>query len=567
MNKIFSILSNLKAARSINILFIISILSSLLEYLFIYLIYSTVNYRVEDVLPKSAQKIIDIFNSFYSLNSENLYLTLIKILIVIFIAKTLVGLFYNFKLSYVSQKIVYTLSDKILKISLSKNISLENKKNSSFYKNTIVVDAPMFGSSVLQPIFFIVNDLLIFFAILIFLFLAEPLVSLYISGTVLFVFLILYLIFKKRLIKWGEIREQSSLKLIQKLNEIYKGIFEIKIYNVESYFYKNIIIQLNKLRLVLTKSNFLNHFPRVILETLIFIILFIILFIELVRSEASILPYISALFAASIKLIPIISRVMTNIQNFFFARSIINKFYNLLNVNKKIKIDEKIIDQSKSKEISLIKIINLSFKYKKNIILKKINIDLKKGYPVGITGESGGGKSTIAAIIGGMINDYSGKIEFYDDKKNKLYDKTEVGLASIIPQDVFVFDDILINNLIFDKKNLAKKILEDPYNSLLKNLNINKNRKLGEDGQKISGGQRQRLGVLRSLIFDKRVLIFDESTSNLDKKNKIFLFELINFLKKDKLILIVSHDKAFLSICKKVLILKKGTLRVQKLKD
>lgn len=564
MNKIFKILSYLKATKSLNLLYLISIISSLLEYLFIFLIYSTVNYRVQDEIPVSISKIISFFESYKIINNENLYFLLISILVIVFLLKTFIGLFFNFKLSYISQKIVYLLSNKVLKLSLKDNLVLENKKNSSYYKNTIIVDSPMFGSSVLQPLFFFINDFLIFIAILFFLFLAQPIVSIYISLVVIFVFSILYFLFKGKLIKWGQVREKSSFTSIQKINEIYKGILEIKIYNVENFFYKNILIHLDKLRSVLTKTNFLNHLPRVILETLIFAVLFIILFIEFIEKDTSLLPYISALLAGSIKLIPIFSRIMTSVQNFFFAKSIIKKFYSLLKSNIVSEKKKQNIDFYKSREISFIEINNLSFNFKDDKILKNINLRLNKNFPIGITGESGSGKSTLAKIICGISKNFTGKIKFLDTKKNILYSKPSIGLASIIPQDVFIFDDTLINNLVFSKKKISKKDFGRRYNNLLKNLKINNARKLGEDGKKISGGQRQRLGVLRSLFFDKKIIIFDESTSNLDENNKILLLDLVNFLKKDKIIIIISHDKKFLKICKKIYILKKGNLIAKK---
>ena len=72
------------------------------------------------------------------------------------------------------------------------------------------------------------------------------------------------------------------------------------------------------------------------------------------------------------------------------------------------------------------------------------------------------------------------------------------------------------------------------------------------------------MGIIRSLFFDKEILIFDESTSNLDKKNKLIILNIVKKLKQEKLILIISHDKKFLDICDKLFELKEGRLLKRK---
>jgi ABC-type bacteriocin/lantibiotic exporter with double-glycine peptidase domain len=558
MIKVLKIIRSLKEIKAFYVLIAGSIILSLLEYLFIFLIFSLINYKISGHIPASYNNFISFFEEITKINF-NTFSFFFLTLILVFFLKTILYIFYNFFISYFSQKISYKLSKEIIARSINGDKILTNQENSSFYKNTIIVDVPMFVSSVLQPLLFLINDSLVFFGILFFLFLNNSLISFYLSTFVICTCLIFYFYIKNKLIVWGKFREQSSLNLIQNLNEVYRGILEIKIYNVENFFFKKILKNLHKTRIALTNTGFFIHFPRIILEIIIFFSLFFLLYLSASEANYSVIPYLSALLAASIKMIPMFSRIMTSIQGYYFAKLVVKKIYGLV-----IKSDKDFFGNgnilTKPSNIQYIKITKLSCQLNKNYLFKNINLLLKKGSIVGITGESGVGKSTITRIIAGTHSEFSGHIKYYDDNNNLILKKPVLGSASIIPQDVFVFDDTLLKNISFNHHSDLQFKNKKNYQFFFNKMKVNLKRKLGEDGKKISGGEKQRLGVMRSLIFDKEIIIFDESTSNLDYKNKLRLFKIINILKKSKIILVISHDKSFLEICDKVFILKNTKL-------
>ena len=557
MNKIFLIFKKIHALKLFYFLTFFSLILSIFEYSFIFTIYSLVDYQITNNLHSILENIILFLNMKYeiALNKFNFLLLLV---VIIFCIKTALYLLYNYIISAFSQNISYKLAKKIFVSSFNNNKDvLNHNKNSSYYKNTIIVDVPLFINSVVQPLFFLINDALILSAILIFLFITNTLISMYLIIFISFSCLIFYIYLKNKLIVWGKIREESSSNLIKNLNEVYKGLLEIKIYDVAKFFFYKISNELDNIRESLTKTNFFIHFPRIVLEIIIFFSIFLLIFLSTGNENAiSILPYLSAAVAASIKIIPMFSRIMTGIQGYYFAKQVVNKINNLLKINP-LK-ENNYNNEKKLEKINEVRIQNLTFKQKNKLILNKINLNVRKDFIVGITGDSGTGKSTFARILAGLEKGYSGRIKFYKNKKLLLHNNPIIGLTSIIPQDVFVFDDTLDNNIKFKKNkdilNQNEKLLEELTNK----IDIDKRRNLGEDGKKISGGQKQRLGVLRSLFFNKEFIIFDESSSNLDLHNKLALFKIIKKIKKDKIILIISHDKKFLNICDKTILLKNG---------
>lgn len=564
MNKIFLIFKKIHALKLFYFLTFFSLILSIFEYSFIFTIYSLVDYQITNNLHSILENIILFLNINYeiALNKFNFLLLLV---VIIFCIKTALYLLYNYIISAFSQNISYKLAKKIFVSSFNNNKDILNhNKNSSYYKNTIIVDVPLFINSVVQPLFFLINDALILSAILIFLFITNTLISMYLIIFISFTCLIFYIYLKNKLIVWGKIREESSSNLIKNLNEVYKGLLEIKIYDVAKFFFYKISNELDNIRESLTKTNFFIHFPRIVLEIIIFFSIFLLIFLSTGNENAiSILPYLSAAVAASIKIIPMFSRIMTGIQGYYFAKQVVNKINNLLKINP-LK-ENNYNNEKKLEKINEVKIQNLTFKQKNKVILNKINLNLRKDFIVGITGDSGTGKSTFARILAGLEKGYSGRIKFYKNKKLLLHNNPIIGLTSIIPQDVFVFDDTLDNNIKFNKNKDISNQNEKLLKELTNKIDIDKRRGLGEDGKKISGGQKQRLGVLRSLFFNKEFIIFDESSSNLDLNNKLALFKIVKKIKKDKIILIISHDKKFLNICDKTILLKNGKFITKKM--
>jgi len=122
-----------------------------------------------------------------------------------------------------------------------------------------------------------------------------------------------------------------------------------------------------------------------------------------------------------------------------------------------------------------------------------------------------------------------------------------------------IIDENIIKNICLEEDD--DKIDFDKVNYLIKYLELDKiinklpngiNTKLGEQGLKFSGGQRQKIAIARALYLERKVLIFDESTSSLDSVNEKLIFDLINKIKKDKIIIFISHRPSINSFADKV---------------
>ena len=173
-------------------------------------------------------------------------------------------------------------------------------------------------------------------------------------------------------------------------------------------------------------------------------------------------------------------------------------------------------------------------------------------------GESGKGKTTLINILLGFLE---------IDQGNIRVDGNEISLNSIswqskigyVPQDIYLLDAPIIENIAFgiplnqiDLHRVKNVIKRAKLSSLVENEK-DLYRKVGERGLTLSGGQIQRIGIARALYNDPEILIFDEATSALDNQTQNEILKTIESLKKDKTIVMISHDSYLIDFCDNII--------------
>ncbi|MGL4402898.1 MAG: energy-coupling factor ABC transporter ATP-binding protein [Fusobacteriaceae bacterium] len=192
----------------------------------------------------------------------------------------------------------------------------------------------------------------------------------------------------------------------------------------------------------------------------------------------------------------------------------------------------------------IIKIKNLNFFYGEKEILKKINLGIPKGKITSIIGENGSGKSTLVRILAGLEKPFSGDI-FLEEKRYDYEDFSEIrGDISLVFQNpnnqiigTKVIDDLAfpLENRGFSRGEILEKI-ED----IAKKLEIEY--LLDKDPHDLSGGEKQIVAIAGTVVFNPKVIIFDEVTSMLDLSFKRKIGELIEKLRENHTIILISHD-------------------------
>ncbi len=189
----------------------------------------------------------------------------------------------------------------------------------------------------------------------------------------------------------------------------------------------------------------------------------------------------------------------------------------------------------------MISLKNISHKYDKEFALKNINIKIKKGSFVAITGESGSGKTTLLSILSTLLKPTSGEAFFEGINYKNIKNIDEFRQKNI----GFIFQfHYLINYLtVKENINLAKEsATKEEIKNLLALLKIEN--LIDSYTNEISGGQRQRVAIARALINNPKIIFADEPTGNLDSKNSLNVFNIFKELsKKGVTIVVATHDK------------------------
>ena len=216
-------------------------------------------------------------------------------------------------------------------------------------------------------------------------------------------------------------------------------------------------------------------------------------------------------------------------------------------------IDQKkeIIDESDSINIQIksgeIKFDNVSFSYEPNeIVLKSINLLFKGGEMTSLVGLSGSGKSTILNLIPRFYNINNGKILIDNQSINSVKVKSLRDQISFVSQDTTLFDDTIKNNIKYgnnkstDEEMMAAAKLSY-CDEFIEKLPLKYETMIGEDGVRLSGGEKQRLSIARAMMKKSPIILLDEATSSLDSETEHKIQNAIEILTKNKTTIVIAH--------------------------
>lgn len=286
------------------------------------------------------------------------------------------------------------------------------------------------------------------------------------------------------------------------------------------------------------------------------LVLFIFILIISGKSTTVLIATLGVFVAGVFRALPSLNRIVTSLQNLKFYKSSIDIIYHELNSFNSNAENKKIGQSLKFK--NKISLENITFKYGKKIILKDTSLEILKNECVGIIGESGAGKSTLVDLIVGLQKPNEGKI-LIDNKDLNTISNQWMSSIGYISQNIFLVNDTIENNIALgipkdqiSSSRISEVISQVQLTSYIDDLPKGLETKVGERGVQISGGQKQRIGIARALYQNPEILVLDEATSALDPDTEKSIFNLIEFFKNHKTIIIISHNISNLDFCDKV---------------
>lgn len=567
LTKFKLILNDKKDIWKIVIIFIGSLLAAISEIISISSIPLFVTLLIDPELFQS--KILDYVEISFLINLENSELILFGgiFLTVIFVIKNLFLIILTFFQTKVIKDLNVKLTDKLYKLYLYAPYIVHLKKNNAELVRNIIGETSQVISAILKIIILFRELLVLIFVFLLVLYI-DVIVTLVIFSILSACTTIFFYLTKKTIHKNAKYMQDLSASRIKSVNETFGAIKEVKIFNIEKIFNKK-FFSMNLLREhYFSVNSFLSSIPRYFLETIIiFTLIFVLMLYNYFEKDFnSILPLLSLLSVAAVRLLPSFNSITQSLSSIKSLSPSINLVTNEIKILEKIKNEKKFLLNENFLFKNKIKFNNVSFKYPDNSLntLTDINLEILYDSKVAIIGNSGAGKSTFINLLLGLLKPSEGSI-LVDGKNIEENLKNWQSIIGYVPQDIYLMDDTIRNNITFNEeivndKKLKKILKLSQLESFVNSLPSGLETYIGERGTRISGGQRQRIGIARALFKDPKIIIFDEATSALDNQNENDIMKEILALDIKKNLIIITHKHELVKACNKVFTFNHGRL-------
>ena len=383
-------------------------------------------------------------------------------------------------------------------------------------------------------------------------------------------------IIKPQLKNAGENSRNEQSNLYKWILQSVSGIKDVKVLHKENYFvdsYTESAVRYAKYQI---RNNVFANMPRLLIESVTMggVLVYIAVRIMTGTPLADMMTMLVAFAAAAMRLLPSVNRINTYMANIAYYQPALDFIYETVDmkqIREQALIDEQNRNASVAKEITLekeIKLNHITYHYPntEKDIFHDAQMTIPVGKSVGVVGASGAGKTTIVDVLLGLLAIQGGTIT---SDGTDIFENYAGWLSHIgyIPQTIYMLDDSIRNNIAFGVKpeeineNRIWEVLEEAQmKEFVQQLPEGLDTQIGERGVRISGGQRQRLGIARALYHNPELLFFDEATSALDNDTETAIMEAIDRLHGQKTMVIIAHRLRTIENCDMIYEVKDGKI-------
>ena len=349
------------------------------------------------------------------------------------------------------------------------------------------------------------------------------------------------------------------------LMEIFKNHKLMKIFQKEAYEKKRALNYINTLKETSKKISIVFVRASPIMEILTGIMIACLIFVSaklVVKNELEVSNFFSFLAAMMLAYQPVRSLATLNItiqQGLTGSRRVLP----IIDDVNEIK------DESNAEELNLtegeVKFENVSFDYQKDQLqtIKAINLQIPGKKMTSLVGHSGAGKSTILNLIPRFYNIHSGDIKIDNQSIYKSTISSVRKNISLVSQDTTLFDDTIKNNIAYANLEASDKEIVEAAKFSFASEFIDKlpekyDTLIGENGIRLSGGEKQRLSIARAILKKSSIILLDEATSSLDAETESKIQKAINFLTEGKTTIVIAHRLSTILNSDKIYVIDKG---------
>ena len=500
--------------------------------------------------------IVDIFSNGETEKFVPIILASIFLIILLFVTECIDGYVMS---SYIKNTVNYLRCDIFTKI-LNKDMKDFSLDNSGKYISILYNDIKIIEDSLLNNIFLVISSFISFIISLLFLFSISPSIVIFIVIFGILGFVIPNALSKKLIIEKNNYSHNLE-EITSVTKDLFSGFEVIKGFNIGSKINTIFKNSSNTVESTKKKCSILESIIKgfsLSFSVTVYLGVLILGGYLMYKGEISV--------GTAIIIIQLSTHIVGPVKT---SISLINQIKSVSLIADKI--DEILYDSCEDiEEISLpkfensIEVKNLDFSYTNDRkALNNINLTFEKNKKYAIVGESGCGKSTLIKLLMRYYKDYNGDILIDNKDIHKIFSNDLYKNMSMIQQNVFMFDDSIKENIKLFANYSDEEVLSicdrSGLSNLISRLPDGINSLVGENGNKLSGGEKQRIAIARSLINNTKILILDESTSALDNETAYNLESSLLSI-NDLTLIVVTHKliKNILLNYDEIIVMKDG---------
>ena len=500
--------------------------------------------------------IVDIFSNGETEKFVPIILASIFLIILLFVTECVDGYVMS---SYIKNTVNYLRCDIFTKI-LNKDMKDFSLDNSGKYISILYNDIKIIEDSLLNNIFLVISSFISFIISLLFLFSISPSIVIFIVIFGILGFVIPNALSKKLIIEKNNYSHNLE-EITSVTKDLFSGFEVIKGFNIGSKINTIFKNSSNTVESTKKKCSILESIIKgfsLSFSVTVYLGVLILGGYLMYKGEISV--------GTAIIIIQLSTHIVGPVKT---SISLINQIKSVSLIADKI--DEILYDSCEDiEEISLpkfensIEVKNLDFSYTNDRkALNNINLTFEKNKKYDIVGESGCGKSTLIKLLMRYYKDYNGDILIDNKDIHKIFSNDLYKNMSMIQQNVFMFDDSIKENIKLFANYSDEEVLSicdrSGLSNLISRLPDGINSLVGENGNRLSGGEKQRIAIARSLINNTKILILDESTSALDNETAYNLESSLLSI-NDLTLIVVTHKliKNILLNYDEIIVMKDG---------
>ncbi len=566
--KQFFYLLDAQAKKAVPLLLMAFVISSILDIIGIGLIGMFLGLLINPHFLQIKFPHVALFQSDFS--EKKLILVSGLLIVVAFAVKAVISLFIQTRVVSFCQSLSLRLKTRMMHAFQSAPYVYHVQKNSTVLLSHIQESINNYIMNVLQPTFILISNSFIAIAILIFLGVLHPILTIFL----LLMFTLLgcgYDFYAKRHVDvLGKTVAHTASGILKNIQQGLYGLTEIRVLGKEPYFLNQVTQVASQYTHAYGVLTALQQMPRYLVENLvaIFIVALSLGGIAMGIPVSNIVAMAAMFAAAGARLLPSVSQSMTSLNQIrgsaFHMQLIYDDLIELdaLLLHAKLNLSDTTQGKQDFKEIQL---DGVSYQYPEMKLLSLVDVNLKilRGQSIGLIGTSGAGKSTLVNVILGFLEPCAGQVLI--DGKPLTHLRPWLNNIAYIPQTIFLLDDTLCKNIALgveddaiDEARLQNAVNMAQLSEVVINLPQGLNTTIGENGVRLSGGQRQRVALARAFYHERDVIIMDEATSSLDDETEAEVIDTIQRLKGDKTLIVIAHRLSTIEHCDKLYRFEKG---------